>query len=297
MDDLAIVILHFQTPKLTDDCLKSIFARNWKVAFKVYLVDNGSDKEFQKQIRKLYPKITVLDPGKNLGFSKGNNLALNEVKSKNYLLLNSDTVLLDKSLDNLYEFASNSEFDIVSCKLLNKDGSLQPNTGALPNFFSLLVWLSGLDDIFKGRLSADSYQSCDPGFYQGVKQVGWVSGSVMLVNGEVFKKIGLLDENIFMYGEDVEFCLRAEKAKFKVGWTDQSQIYHLSGGSSKLASLKQWLGEFQGLLYISEKYYGGVYRFALKVFIYFFVLLRVVIFLLLGKIEYSKTYVQILRLL
>lgn len=292
---LAVVILSFNTKELLQDCLSSIFEKKWQTDFEVWLVDNGSADGSAQMVKKNFPKVKLIESKENLGFTGGNNLALKKAQADYYLLLNSDTVVLDGSIDKLINFADNHDFGILSCKLLNKDKTLQPNAGDLPTLFPTFVWLSGLDDVlFFLKNYLPSVHKTSKSYYLGQKEVGWVSGSVMLIKDQVVKKIGGLDEKIFMYGEDLEYCLRAYKNGFKVGWTDSAQIIHLGGGSTKNASLKQWLGEFKGLLYVYKKYYGQVSASFLKILIYFFVTLRIIAFSLIGKFNSSKTYAKIL---
>jgi GT2 family glycosyltransferase len=294
MTDLAIVIVNFRTEGLTSKCLESVFDKKWKHAIEVWVVDNNSGDGSGKELKRKFPKINLIESDKNLGFAGGNNLALKKVNSLYSLLLNSDTVVKDGSLDNLLDFAKNQNFDIASCKLEYPDRTFQPNAGELPTFGPLFWWLSGLDDIFRKLFLISSYQAGDKRYYKDSREVGWVSGSVMLVDNKVFEKIGFLDDKIFMYGEDVEFCFRAKRSGFRIGWTDSAEIIHLGGGSSPTPKFNQWVGEFKGLLYLYQKYYGGPAVAGLKFLIYFFVVLRAISFSLLGKISYSKTYAKVL---
>lgn len=293
MVDLAIIIVNYKTKELTLKCLKSIFESIPKIKFEIWLVDNNSSDNSINIIKKDFPQINFIESTENLGFSGGNNLALRKAKAKYYLLLNSDTEIIDHALDNLFKFAENSDFGICSCKLLNPDGTFQPNGGELPTMISLFSWLSGIDDVAGKLFKIKSYQSRNEDYFRNKKRVGWVSGSVMLIKDEVVEKIGFLDDRIFMYGEDVEYCWRANKAGYKVGWTNQSEIIHLGGASSQTPKYNQWMGEFKGLLYIYEKFLGLHAALLLKVSFYIFILARIAGFLVFGKISYSRIYAKI----
>lgn len=296
MLDLAIVILNYNTKDLVLKCLESIFKRKWSITFEVWVVDNASKDTSVKEIRENFPKVKLIINNKNLGFSKGNNLALKKIgkKARYSLLLNSDTEVLPKSLDNLVKFADRSDADIVSCELLNPNGSFQPNGGELPSFLPMFFWLSGIDDVFRKIFPLPSFHQEDKKYYQDGKEVGWVSGSVMLIKNAVFEKIGFLDSKIFMYGEDVDFCWRAKKAGFKNLWTDRAQIVHIGGASFEKAKLNQWGGELKGLFYLYNKYYGFLAVVGLRILAYFFTVLRIIAFFLLGKRDYAKTYAKII---
>ncbi len=120
--DLTVIILNFNTKELLNDCLKSIVDKKWKHNIKVLVVDNNSSDESINMVRKKFPLVQILESDKNLGFAGGNNLGLKEIKSKYALLLNSDTKVLDNSLDNLIDFMDRSDYGIVSCKLIDSGG-------------------------------------------------------------------------------------------------------------------------------------------------------------------------------
>lgn len=294
-NELSVIIVSYNTKKLTIDCLRSIFFQKTNIKFDVWLVDNNSHDQTVDSVKKLFPKVNIIKNTQNLGFSKGNNLALKKISSEYVLLLNSDTKIEDYTFDRLFNFAKKLDFAVVSCKLVNIDGSFQHNAGELPSLFNIIIWLSGIDDLFKKfKIVLPSYHLTDERHFKDDKQVGWVSGTAMFISRDVFKKVGYLDENIFMYTEDVEFCLRAKIAGFKVGWTENAQIIHIGGASSKDPKLAQWRGEFKGLLYLYKKYYGNLAAVALKSIMYLFIILRIFVFGIFGKRTYAKTYLQII---
>lgn len=291
MTDLSIVIVNFNTQELILSCLNSVFKYPPKVSFKVVVVDNGSDDDSVKLIRSNFPQVKILSNNRNLGFAKGNNLGMKAVEADSYLLLNSDTEVVQGSLQKLSEFSNGSDFGIVSTKLVNSDGTFQPNVGELPTLLPTLFWLSGLDDL----LGIRSVHTNDKKLYQDGMEIGWVSGSVMLIKSAVVKEVGLLDEKIFMYGEDIDYCWRAKAAGFKVGWTDQSEIVHIGGASSNSPQFNQWLGEFKGLIYLYKKNYGDLFALILEIFIELFVFLRVLAYLAKGKVGFAKNYVAVIQ--
>lgn len=288
---LAVVIVNFNTSKLLQECLKSIFTSRQRVDFEVLVVDNGSSDDSVSLVKRKFPQVRVIEAKENLGFSKGNNLGIKALNADYYLLLNSDTLVEQSVFDELITFAKENFLDIASCKLLNPDRSFQANGGKFPFGLPLWSWLSGLDFLHP---SIPSFHQGNPAYY---RDIDWVGGTAMLIGKKLIDQIGLLDENIFMYAEDVEYCLRAKKKGFKIGWTPTASIVHLGGGSLKNPSLSQRLGELKGLLYIYRKFKGSLSELILKTLIYFFVLLRVIVYLILGRIKEAKVYAQIIFLL
>lgn len=291
-----IVIVEYNTAPLLKECLDSITSQRWQNDYQIWVVDNASSDESVKVVKENFPEVKLISNSNNLGFAKANNQVLTKSQSKYCLLLNSDTIVGEGSLDKLVEMMEDKTLGIGSCKLVNKDGSFQPNAGNLPQLLPVLTWLSGLDDLFN-RLGVilPSFHQTNKNYYSTQKQIGWCSGAVMMVNTAMAQKIGGLDENIFMYGEDVEFCLRAHRQGYKIGWTDQAQIVHLGGASSKdNPQFKQWTGEFKGLLYISNKYDSFFSQVFLRLFIYIFSFIRMIAYLAIGKVRASKTYGQVI---
>jgi GT2 family glycosyltransferase len=244
-------------------------------------------------VRKEFPAVKLIKSDTNKGFAGGNNLALQKAEAANYLLLNSDTEVTEGSLDALLETLKKNGFDVASCKLVNIDKSLQPNAGDLPFGLALYTWLFGIDDLPFLKDIFPSFHQTTPSYYKGERKVGWVSGSVIMFRKEVLKTIGLLDDRIFMYCEDVDYCLRAKKVGLIVGWTDKAVIMHIGGASSDNPKLRQWLGEFKELLYLQKKYNGVLVASLLKILIYFSIILRIIGFFIAGKPAHVKTYSKV----
>lgn len=293
MDDLLVVVLNYNTHKITIDCLKSVLDKKWHIKLKVVVVDNASTDGSVEKIKKEFPEIEVLKNKKNVGFARGNNTALRKYyKSYKYsLLLNSDTLVKSKALDKLLCFARENNTGITSCMLKDVSGKFQANGGNLPKPLAVFSWISNFDDIFK----LPSYQERSKKYFKKERNIGWVSGTVMLIKKEVIDKIGFMDEKIFMYGEDVDYCWRARKAGFKIGWTNEAVVTHIGGASSSSPRYVQWLGEFKGLLYLYKKHYGNLAVLWLKILMYKFILLRSIAFFIIGKKDYAKTYTKILK--
>lgn len=290
MADLIISIVNYKTKELTAQCLKSIYSKKWKVKFELWVVDNASGDDSPDYIKKLFPRASLIRSEKNLGFAGGHNLVLKKVTSKYILLLNSDTIISPNSLDKMIDFMDkNPSFGISSCKILGFDEKLQPNCGDLPLGLALLSWLFNLEALgVKSSLHRN-----EKSYYFKSHEVGWVSGNFMLIKKDVLDKIGLLNENFFMYFEDVEFCYRAKKAGFKIGLNADVFIKHLSGGSLDNPHLRQWSGEYRGLIKFYKEQFGFSSAFLLKGLVYIAIIFRIIIFAITGKLNYSLNYAKV----
>lgn len=289
---VAVVVVNYNTLKLTQSAVSGL------VGVDVYVVDNGSSEKGLTQKLANRPSVTCWPLSKNIGFGRGNNYAIEKIyrEYEYLLLLNSDAQITTSALNMLVAKAKKTQADIASCCLTYPDGRFQPNAGSYPSPGNIFTWISGLDDI--GNLLGlhlNSYQESKPWYYKKDRIVGWVSGSVMLVNTAVFEKIGFFDEAIFMYGEDVDLCVRARKARLKIMWFKIPCAVHIGGASSQDAKYKQWLGEFLGILYLYKKHYGMMGFWYIKLLLYIFVPIRIVLFFSLGKRKYAYDYLKIIK--
>lgn len=293
MPDLTISIINFKTKELTAKCLDSILKKDWQTKFEIYVVDNASDDGSVEFLKKNYPKVKFITSKKNLGFAGGHNLVLKQVDTKYTLLLNSDTEISDGVLDKMVEYMDNSlDVGVSSCKILNLNGSLQPNAGDLPFGSSLINWLFNLESF---GIKSPSFHRNEKEYYLNIHEVGWVSGNFMLIRKEVFEKIGFLNEKFFMYMEDAEFCMRVRRAGFKIFINPLTSIKHLSGGSLEDPQYRQWLGESKGLLILYREVFGKIAEISIRLLIYATTLLRIIVFALMGKGGTAVSYAKVIR--
>lgn len=292
MIDLAIIIVSFNSQEITKECLDSLIRAKLAMNYQIWVVDNAST-DGSVQMLESYSGVKLIKSDKNLGFAGANNLAISKVDASYYLLLNSDTVVDSDSLDILYKEAVRRDYGISSCRLVYPNGVFQPNGGDLPTWGAMFNWLSGLDDLCGAvGVNLPSFHITKESLFK--ESIGWVAGTAMLIRRDVIEKIGVLDDKLFMYVEDVDYCWRAKISKFKIGWICDATITHIGGGSSKNPRVAQWRGEFKGLMYLYKKYYGWVAAILLRLMITVFGLLRILGFAVIGKWDYSKAYAKVI---
>ncbi|RJQ37938.1 glycosyltransferase family 2 protein [Candidatus Microgenomates bacterium] len=247
MSILSIIILNYNTKDLTIACLKSL-TENYKEELKkeeyeIIVVDNASTDGSVSEITKLLNKSNqkLIENQKNLGFTKGNNLAAKNAKGKYLFFLNSDTEVLDRGLVEMVDFMEkNQNVGILGAKLLNTNGSSQKSAGRFLTVFNVLLMLLGGD---LGFLRFSSKK---------IKNVDWVSGASMMISSGLFKKINGFDENIFMYTEDMEICYRIRKDGFETFFYPRIKIVHKEIGSSNRSFAI--VNIYKSLLYFYKKH-------------------------------------------
>ena len=176
----------------------------------------------------------------------------------------------------------NPQAGVVGCRLLNPDGSYQPSAGPFPSLGIVLVMLF-LEHWLKNLVRKS---------FKKITEVDWVMGAALMVRRQVIAKAGLMDESIFMYMDEVEWCFRIKKAGFKVFFYPQAEIVHLFGGSSKTGRQAPILNIYRGLIYFYKKHASPLQLCFLKIMLK----LKAGTAWLLGKIINNsylvKTYAQ-----
>lgn len=293
--DLSVIIVNWNTKDLLQACLNSIFKFTKNINFEVIVVDNNSSDESQQMVKTKFPQVKLIPNKLNLGFAKANNQGIKITEGKYCLLLNSDTYLIENSLKKLAVEAENiKNLGAIGPLLLNEDKSIQQSVGFFPHLPQVFFWMTFIDDLPFGTLLRPYHVDHDS-FYKNQQEVDWITGAAFLVPREIIKKVGYLDENIFMYGEDVEWCYRIKKAGFKVIFTPKSKIVHIGRGSRMKNQTPAFVGEYRGLNYFYKKYKGKlalqILRFLLKIG----ALIRIIVFTLLGRKELAKSYAQVFK--
>jgi GT2 family glycosyltransferase len=238
---VSIIILSWDTKQLLRNCLKSLRG----MAVEVIVVDNGSTDGSPAMVAKEFPQVKLIRNKKNLGFGTANNQGMKIATSDYFLLLNSDTVVKDEAPLKMAAFlAKNPQAGAVGCRLLNPDGSLQPSAGPFPDLkvsFVMLFLEHWLKDLARTSFAKTT-------------EVDWVMGAALMVRREVIKKAGWMDEGVFMYMDEVEWCYRIKKAGFKVFFYPGAEIVHLFGASSKSGRTAPILNIYRGLIYFYKKH-------------------------------------------
>lgn len=233
--DLSIVIVNWKVRDLLEKALRSIFEQTEGISFEVFVVDNNSGDGSAEVVREKFPQVDLTASAENLGFAKGNNLAIKKSRGRYVLLLNPDTEILDNVLEKMVRFMdAHPECGIAGCKLLNADLSLQSSVRAFPDLASQIFILLKIHNFLLHSKAMYRYLAGDFD-YEKTQEVDQVMGAFMMIRREVFDKIGLMDETFWLWFEEVDFCKRAKEAGWKIFYTPEAKIIHLYGQSFKQA--------------------------------------------------------------
>ena len=247
---LSVCIVNWNTCNLLKDCLYSIYDDIQAVEWEVLVVDNASSDGSVEMVESCFPQVRLVVSRENLGFAGGNNLAIEQARGRYLLLLNSDTRVEQGALGGLVAFMEDHpEAGAVGPRLVDEKGSLQLSCGLTPGLVSEFVNKLLLHKIF-------------PFFKLGgwdhaeIRDVGWVTGACLLVRKAVVEQAGPLDPGIFMFYEDLEWCMRMRRDGWRIFYYPFSQVLHL-GGQSTQKNLKEMLVvSQQSLFYLFQKHLG-----------------------------------------
>jgi hypothetical protein len=290
----SIIVINYNTRELTLDCIGSVLKYTKGINFEMILVDNGSTEKIEIPKNK---NIKLIRNNKNLGFSKANNQGIKKASGEYILLLNSDVIIKDNVIGRLSAWMDKHlEVGIASCKLLDKDGMTQGTGGYFPTLSRVFSWMTiedipGVERLIKPfhPLHTKSFYK-NSSFYERQRELDWVTGAFLFINKKVIDDIGLIDEDYFMYTEDVDFCYRAKAACWKVMYLPRFAIIHL-GGKSSTAEFPI-ISEFAGIKLFYKKHYPSWQMPILRFFLKTGALLRFIFFTIIGRREAMATYAE-----
>ena len=262
--DLSIIIVNWNTRTLLDQCLQSIEANPPAGSYETWVIDNNSSDDSLAMLGDSHPPVRVIANAANTGFARANNQGMREAQGEVLLLLNSDTLVMPGAFDELFHtLRDNPRAGVVGSRLLNQDGTLQESWAAFPSLASEIL---GRNFRKRSRVTGQS----------GVFQVDWVGGACMLVRAAAVHQVGLLDEQYFMYSEEVDWCYRMRMAGWLTLYAEKAEVIHLGGGSANRFSLNQLMRLYDSKLRFFRKNYGRLPASLLRAGLILAQLLRIV---------------------
>jgi len=263
MLDLSIIIVNYRTPDLLRDCLNSVYASVGTFSFQVYVVDNCSQDNSCQMVELEFPQVQLIASEVNGGYSYANNLALRALGFANpgqetasldrlpryVLLLNADTKLPPTALSEVIGYMdAHPDTGIVGPRLVRADGSLDKACRrSFPSPMVSFYHMVGLSRLFphSKRFARYNLTYLDPSIST---EVDAVNGAFMMLRREAIVQVGLLDENFFMYGEDLDWAFRIKQAGWKVFYKADVKVLHYKGASSRHSRKARY--EFYRAMYL-----------------------------------------------
>jgi GT2 family glycosyltransferase len=250
---LSIVIVNWNTRHLLRKCLEAVYNNLPRGQMEIWVVDNASSDGSTDMVAQDFPQVRLIQSKQNLGFASANNLALRKSRAPYVLLLNPDTEVAPGALETLLRFLDTAPgFGAAGARLLNPDGSLQPSAYPRPTLFREFWRLFHLDRI--RHIAKYPMAEWDD---QAPREVDVLMGACLLVRREVLDRIGLFDEDFFMYSEEVDLCYRIQRGGWRLAWVPQAQVIHYGGQSTQQAAREMFLQLYNGKIKFFRKHYGS----------------------------------------
>ena len=259
--DLSIIVVSFNTREMTLECLKSVFTQTQSVGYEIIVVDNDSSDNSADAIRNQFPDVSLIALKENIGFACANNLAAEKANGRRILLLNPDTVVLDRAIDHLVAFADeNPTCGIWGGRTVFADGSL--NIGSC--WRKMSVWSLFCTGFGFNYLAPNSrifnYEAYGGWPRDTVQHVDIVQGSFFLIDRKLWNQLGGFDPKFFMYGEEADLCIRAYQRGARPLFTPSATIIHY-GSAAEISAVNKRIQLFKAKVTLINRHWSPLTRY------------------------------------
>ena len=267
--DVSIVIVSYNVADILDKCLVSIREETTR-PYEILVVDNASSDRSVAIIKESHPDVILIRNRNNAGFARASNQAIRKARGRYLLLLNPDTLILHNAVDRLVTFMDlHPEAGACGPRNLHPDGSLQHNCHCFPSLFLRLIEHLQLQRLYpENRICGREHFTYWN--FESVRSVDWITGCSLMIRREALDGVGHLDENYFLYSEEVDLCYRLKQAGWKTLFDPQASIVHYGGQSALQQTQERVFAKsivtnlFQARYYFFRKNYGRLSYFCLR---------------------------------
>jgi len=238
MGDLSIIVVTYNPGEMIADCLYSLQEGARGLPYEVIVVDNASQDGTPERIAQEHPQVQMIANESNRGFAAANNQGLALASGRCMLLLNPDVIAHPNSLAAMAAFLDGyPDVGIVGPRILDGEGRIAITARSSPQPMRILGQFLGVHRLFPGLVYGGAYRACLQA--EEPFDAGWVSGACLMLRREVYSQIGGLDDALFLFGEEQDFCDRAIRAGWRVCYLPNASIvHHESSTVSRYAPLK-----------------------------------------------------------
>jgi GT2 family glycosyltransferase len=239
LNDVSVILVNFKTPQLTFKAIESVYLSITQYSYEIILVDNYSCDGIVELVKSSFPDIRIIENVDNVGYSKANNQGVQISSGRYILLLNSDTVIQPDTLEIMISFMdTHPTVGASGCKVVLPNGELDKACRrGFPTPSASFYYAFGFSKLFPNVPRFNQYQLgyLDP---DESYHVDCLVGAFMMVRREVIDQVGGLDEEFFMYGEDIDWCYRIKQAGWGIYYYPKTSITHYKGASSRRKPFK-----------------------------------------------------------
>jgi len=236
-------------------CLASLEAQQG-AATNIHVVDNASSDQSAELVRRDFPRVRLTANASNVGFARANNQVLERERAEYYALVNPDAILPVGALAACVEYLRREpKVWVVATRLVFPDGTLQPSCHSFLGLRNLLGETLGIHRAFPNLRVLSSLHM--PWFrHDQIAEVDWIQGAFLVVRGDVVRQVGAFDPDFFMYGEEMDWCLRIRDAGWTVVFLPEPPVEHVGGGSSDRIVGTMFVENLKGRIRFLRKHQG-----------------------------------------
>ncbi|RRD02212.1 glycosyltransferase family 2 protein [Prevotella sp. OH937_COT-195] len=255
---LTVVIVSYNVRYYLEQCLGSLRRALRDIDAEVYVVDNHSKDDTVNNIHRYFPEVNLVESNHNLGFARANNIAIRQTDSEYVLLLNPDTLVGEKVIEECLAFMDgHPDAGALGVRMLDSYGNAaMESRRGLPTPMTAFYKMIGLCKRFPNSHRYGKYYMSYLSWDKPV-EIEVVSGAFCMLRRTVLDKVGLLDEDFFMYGEDIDLSCRLLKAGFK-NWYYPVDILHYKGESTQKSSFRYVHVFYEAMFIFFRKHYGNM---------------------------------------
>lgn len=255
--ELSVIIVNYNVRYFLEQCLVSVFEALKGIEGEVWIVDNASTDGSVEMVRLRFPSVKLIANDKNLGFSKANNQAIKLAQGKYILLLNPDTVVQEDTFKQCINFMEmHPDAGGLTVKMIDGKGHYLPESKrGFPSPWASFCKIFGLTSLFPtSKYFARYYLGhLDKNTPQAIEIL---PGAYMFLRAETLQKVGLLDEQFFMYGEDIDLSYRILQLGYRNYYYPNCQIIHYKGESTKKGSLNYVIVFYKAMILFAQKHFS-----------------------------------------
>lgn len=255
---LSVIIVNWNVRELLRRAIHSVY-QSWDdcPGLEIIVVDNASSDDSVAMVKDTYPAVRIIANSSNLGFTAANNQGLAIAQGDFILLLNPDTEVVGVALPALIDYAKRNPRDgMIGPQLLNPDGTVQPSRRRFPTLPVLFLESTWLEPLLPARDRRRFFAETQPDHL--IQAVDWITGAAMLTRREVIAEVGGMDEQFFMYSEELDWCRRIKAAGWEIRYLPEAKIIHHEGKSSEqVAAARHIYFQSSKVLY-TRKYHGAL---------------------------------------
>ena len=280
--DISVVIVAWNAKHYVELCLESLAKAPPRRSMEVLVVDNASEDGTSEMIETQFPWVKVIKSSENLGFSKGNNVAIRQCQGQYIALVNPDVIVFPGCLDALADFLDqNPKVGNVGPRVLNPDMSMQSTCRRFPTLWNNFCSATGLSSRFKSsQFFAGEHMFYFP--HDRTLAVDVIVGCFSMIRRETFDAVGLLDEGLWMYGDDVDWCRRAWNAGWQVMFYPGGQAIHDRGKTTAPYPVRFAVAQQRSVLHYWKKHHSFLGVLGIRTIMFFRHLLRYGVAVLAG---------------